>query len=93
MQTCQFFLKLIQEVSRAVSAVKNWANNNYNIQVNLQKREKYVFLRFCKNPKDLITNSIGAVLFQPEYKYLGFNFPTPPTVKNNFRKWQDHLLG
>ena len=61
------------EASRAVSAVKNWANNNNNIQVNL-KKGKSAFLRFCKNPKDITTNSINGVLFQPEYKYLGFNF-------------------
>ena len=57
-------VKSIPEASRAVSAVKNWANNN-NIQVNL-KKGKSAFLLFCKNPKGITTNSINGVLFQPE---------------------------
>jgi hypothetical protein len=70
----------IPKASRTVLTVKYWASKN-KIQVNL-KKGKSAFLRLSKGPPDVVTNSIQGVLYQSEYKYIGFNFSSsqnPPT--------------
>ena len=82
-------VKSIPEASKTVQTVKEWATKN-KIQVNL-KKGKSAFLRLSKGPQDVVTNSIQGVLYQSEYKYLGFNFSSSLNCNKHLKEFANSL--